>query len=59
MIKTTLSSEKVSYFLSQYNRLEILYNWIQKNEINLDDFEYLLNEHYKEVKRQMDFDSFD
>lgn len=59
MSNTTLSKDKIKDFLSQNNRLEVLYSWIQKNEITLDEFKYLLDKHYMEDEYQKSLDTFD
>lgn len=58
-MSNTLTKEKIRDFLSQHHRLEILYNWVQNNEITLDNFKYLLDRHYQEEDYQKSLDTFD
>lgn len=41
------------------NKMELVYNWVKNNEINFEEFEYLVEQVRKENQRQIKLDSFD
>lgn len=54
-----LSPKDISLFTSHYDRMTLLYQWIQSNKINVQQFRELLELHEKEEQRQILLDSPD
>lgn len=54
-----LADKDYNDFINHYNRLELLYEWVQKNKINVEQFRQLIEIDKNENQRQIDLDTFD
>lgn len=54
-----MSEQDIKQFTNDFNRLVLLYNWIQTGKVNQEQFVELLELHQQENQRQIDLDSFD
>lgn len=54
-----LADKDYNDFINHYNRLELLYEWVQKNKINVEQFKQLIEIDKNENQRQIDLDTFD
>lgn len=54
-----LADKDYNDFINHYNRLELLYEWVKKNKINVAQFKQLIEIDKAENQRQVDLDTFD
>jgi len=46
-------------FVHNYNRIELLYSWVQNGQVNVNQFRQLIEIDKQENQRQIDLDSWD
>lgn len=54
-----LADKDLECFVSHYNRIELLYDWIKQGKINVEQFRQLIDVDKEEQQYQIDLDSFD
>ena len=59
LFRSGLSDKELNKFIKDFNRLELLFDWIKDGKINKEQFADLLIIHQEENQRQIDLDSFD
>lgn len=54
-----LDNKELNEFVNHYNRIELLFEWVQKGKITVEQFRQLIEVDKQENQHQIDLDTFD
>lgn len=54
-----LADKDYNEFVNHYNRIELLFEWVQQGKINVEQFRQLIEVDKQENQRQIDLDTCD